>query len=71
MLVETVLPPYDYRAQEYVCLANGSNNIPVVGHLQVIRTCTGVFLCPTTAARTVIAFTLNKEHFFLWTCAEI
>lgn len=61
MPVGTVLPCYDCRAQTYVCLAIGSNNIRVVGHLQFRRT--DYFLCPTTDARNVISFQLNEEYF--------
>lgn len=38
----------------YICLANGSKNICVLGHLQI--NCSDVSLCPMTVARTVINF---------------
>lgn len=64
------------RTYMYVCLANASNIIRVVGHLQVSYTCTDVFLGLPTAARTIISFRIRKENFFFfrhslkWICRK-
>lgn len=76
MPVWTVLRLTITVQRTYVCLANASNIIRVVGHLQVSYTCTDVFHGLPTAARTIISFRIRKKIFFFfrhslkWICRK-
>lgn len=67
MPIRTLLPSYECRVPD-VCLANGSNRICVVGHLQINHT--NVFPSPTTVERKV---NNNKYRFisFIETSNEL